>query len=92
MQKRLVSQFFIFNLDDTLCDESTYVMNGLCAVADFGSQTFGWDADYSFKQLWTLLKNNGRGRIVDDWLVSREQFYKKLVKYVCMYIGIMSPL
>jgi putative hydrolase of the HAD superfamily len=75
----------IFDLDDTLYDESTYVMSGLRAVADFGSQTFGWDAGRSFKQLCILLKNNGRGRIFDDWLVSREQFSKKLVKQ-CLHV------
>lgn len=70
----------IFDLDDTLYDESTYVMSGLHAVAEFAGQAFGWDVDQSFKQMTALLENNGRGRVFDDWLVSREQFSKKLVQ------------
>ena len=75
----------IFDLDDTLYDESTYVMSGIRAVAEFAGQAFGWDVDQSFKQMAALLKNNGRGRVFDDWLVSREQFSKKLVKQ-CLHV------
>ena len=75
----------IFDLDDTLYDESTYVMSGLRAVAEFSGQAFGWDVDQSLKQMTTLLKNNGRGRVFDDWLVCRELFSKKLVQQ-CLHV------
>ena len=70
----------IFDLDDTLYDERTYVMSGLRAVAEFTFQEFGWDVDQSFKQMFAVLEKNGRGRVFDDWLLSREKFSKKLVQ------------
>lgn len=75
----------IFDLDDTLYDESTFVMSGLRAVAELTAQTLGWDSEESFNQMNALIKSNGRGRVFDDWLISREQFSKKLVKQ-CVHV------
>lgn len=58
----------IFDLDDTLYDEMTYVMSGLRAVARFGETTFGWDAAQSLAFMQAHLIKHGRGKIFDEWL------------------------
>lgn len=69
----------IFDLDDTLYDESTYVRSGLRAVAKFGELSFGWDENDSFSQMKELLLKNGRGHIFDEWLISHRRYSKSLV-------------
>lgn len=61
----------IFDLDDTLYDESTYVRSGLAAVARWGQARFGQDADSSLAEMDLLMAQNGRGRVFDDWLRGR---------------------
>ncbi len=60
----------IFDLDDTLYDEITYVMSGLRAVARFGQDAFGWNAEESLTQMQTYLHLHGRGNVFDEWLKS----------------------
>jgi putative hydrolase of the HAD superfamily len=61
----------IFDLDDTLYDELTYVRSGFRAVATWGADWFGWDAAISYARLNHLLETEGRGRIFDLWLNGR---------------------
>jgi putative hydrolase of the HAD superfamily len=75
----------IFDLDDTLYDEITYVMSGLKAVAKFGEEFFGLNAETSNRFMQKLLYENGRGRIFNDWLASHGLFSKKNVKK-CLHI------
>jgi putative hydrolase of the HAD superfamily len=58
----------IFDLDDTLYDELSFVESGLRAVANFGENTFGWDARQSFDFMKSHLVLYGRGSIFDEWL------------------------
>jgi putative hydrolase of the HAD superfamily len=58
----------VFDLDDTLYDEMTYVKSGLRAVSDFGLEEFGLDSDESYQEMIGLLSLNGRGKVFDDWL------------------------
>lgn len=60
----------IFDLDDTLYDEITFVMSGLRAVARFGEASFGWDAEESLTFMQAHLQQHGRGKIFDEWLSS----------------------
>lgn len=60
----------IFDLDDTLYEERTYVESGLAAVADYGEATFGWPKEQSLKFLTEALEREGRGRLFDLWLAS----------------------
>ncbi len=64
----------IFDLDDTLYDEMTYVMSGLRAVARFGKVTFGWDAQKSLTEMQTNLLQHGRGEVFDQWLRSNGHY------------------
>lgn len=59
----------IFDLDDTLYDERTYVESGLRSVATFGTDKFGWDVTTSFKFMTDILNREGRGSIFDRWLI-----------------------
>jgi putative hydrolase of the HAD superfamily len=60
----------IFDLDDTLYDERTYVDSGLMAVAQYGEARFDWDVRASFRFMQGVLERDGRGRIFDNWLAT----------------------
>ena len=61
----------VFDLDDTLYDELTFVRRGLRAVAEWGEAAYGWDAAPSYRTMSHLLATKGRGRIFNDWLQGR---------------------
>lgn len=58
----------IFDLDDTLYDESRFVDGGLRAVARHGEEHWGWDAVTSLDRLRDILAREGRGKVFDRWL------------------------
>jgi putative hydrolase of the HAD superfamily len=69
----------IFDLDDTLCSERTYVESGLRAVARFGQQSFGWNPRTSFRFMLNTLESRGRGAIFNEWLATHDRNQKGLV-------------
>ena len=58
----------IFDLDDTLYDESRFVDGGLKAVARYGEARWGWDVVKSLHTLRDILAREGRGEVFDLWL------------------------
>lgn len=58
----------IFDLDDTLYDERTFVESGFRAVAQWGKERFGWDADQSVATMCATLDSDGRGAVFNRWL------------------------
>jgi len=64
----------IFDLDDTLYDEMSFVRSGLRAVASFGQISFGWDAAQSFRFMESHLIEYARGKIFDEWLRSHHAY------------------
>ena len=58
----------IFDLDDTLYDESRFVDSGLAAVARHGQSSWGWDPVRSQSFLRDVLDREGRGKVFDRWL------------------------
>ena len=62
----------IFDLDDTLYDESRFVDGGLRAVARLGQARWGWDAAGSLETLQEILAREGRGTVFDRWLQGHE--------------------
>lgn len=78
-QQMLCSMILIFDLDDTLYDERTYVESGLRAVADFGQVRFGWEATESFRFMREVLEREGRGKIFDLWLADSKSATNGLV-------------
>jgi putative hydrolase of the HAD superfamily len=69
----------IFDLDDTLYDERTYVNSGLKAVAKYGQEKFGWDAAASYKYMKEVLEKDGRGQVFDSWLAANGKISRSLV-------------
>ncbi len=71
----------IFDLDDTLYPERTYVESGLRAVALFGQKKFGWSRQASFRVMLNILDRQGRGAIFNEWLASHDRNPKSLVEH-----------
>ena len=64
----------IFDLDDTLYDELSYVKSGLRAVSHFGELAFGWNPEESIAFMEAQLLLRGRGAIFDEWLRSHGHY------------------
>ena len=58
----------IFDLDDTLYPERSYVESGFAAVAAHLQQRFGWDAVVCHARLLSLLERDGRGALFNRLL------------------------
>lgn len=70
----------IFDLDDTLYDERTFVLSGFLAVARYLEEKYGMDAVSSFHYMKTLLDTEGRGQIFNEVLKRFGCFSKTEVK------------
>jgi len=58
----------VFDLDDTLYDELTFVLSGFQAVADFMLKDLHIPSAESLRFMQKELQQNGRGRIFDETL------------------------
>jgi putative hydrolase of the HAD superfamily len=67
----------VFDMDDTLYDETTYVLSGFRAVARFLQDEHEIPQDESYAMMEQKLKG-GRGRIFDDVLLHYGKHSKKL--------------
>jgi putative hydrolase of the HAD superfamily len=70
----------VFDLDDTLYDERTYVMSGFAAVACMLHARFGWPEASSLAFMKRELAARGRGAIFDRLLTERGALSKALVR------------
>lgn len=77
MQK---TKLLVFDLDDTLYDELTYVMSGFSAVAKFLEETTHLKIKDTLKEMSEILGTQGRGAVFDTLLKNHHLFTKKLVK------------
>ncbi|NOU66732.1 HAD-IA family hydrolase [Paenibacillus sp. LMG 31461] len=68
----------VFDLDDTLYEELTYVRSGFLAVADFVEQQLGINSKEAFDLMWKAL-GQGRGHIFDEMLRHFNGYSKKHV-------------
>jgi putative hydrolase of the HAD superfamily len=55
----------VFDLDDTLYDEGTYVASGFRAVSQFIAARHGHTPEHVFKDLESALVRHGRGKVFD---------------------------
>jgi putative hydrolase of the HAD superfamily len=62
----------IFDLDDTLYPESSFVESGFRAVADWLLDRFGWNANQSMRLMLDALEQHGRGAVFNCLLTSRK--------------------
>ncbi len=69
----------IFDLDDTLFDEMSYVKGGFHAVADFCQKSYGWSASSSYSLMLEHLLHHGRGHVFDELLKYNNSFTKSKV-------------
>ena len=70
----------VFDLDDTLYDERTYVESGFQAVANWGNEKYGWDPARSLSTMIALLDKEGRGMVFNHWLEENGVYSKKLIQ------------
>jgi putative hydrolase of the HAD superfamily len=76
----------VFDLDDTLYEEMTYVISGFNAVAKYGEDELGLDARHSFDWMITYVTAHGRGKVFDGWLTRNQAFTRKrLLECVRVY-------
>ncbi len=61
----------IFDLDDTLYPERTYVESGFSAVALMLEQRFGWSAKESYAHMLDTLASEGRGEVFNRLLATK---------------------
>lgn len=69
----------VFDLDDTLYEEMSFVRSGFQAVADYLEQAFSISPTESLTFMLDSLKG-GRGRIFDDLLLHFDLYSKQKVK------------
>lgn len=70
----------LFDVDDTLYDEMTFVRSGFLAIARTLQTRFGWSPDELLKEMLAILSRDGRGAIFDDILRQRETYSRQLVE------------
>lgn len=76
----------VFDMDDTLYPERSYVESGFRAVAEFGLRQYGWDAAESLRDMLATLDREGRGAVFDRWLASHGALSRAAVrKCVAVY-------
>lgn len=69
----------IFDLDDTLYVEKSYVESGFLAVAKWLEIEFGWHKTDSLERLIEILDKFGRGEVFNRFLIEKNLFYKPLL-------------
>jgi putative hydrolase of the HAD superfamily len=69
----------IFDMDDTLYDEASFVLSGLRAVADFMSRQWGIPRRGALSTMRRTLAREGRGAIFDAALKQYGHFSKQAV-------------
>lgn len=70
----------IFDLDDTLYPEETYVLSGMRAVSKMLSQQFSLEQLKTENRLLEILEQEGRGKVFNFFLQEYEIFSKKNLK------------
>jgi len=70
----------VFDLDDTLYDEITYVRNSFLEVAIYLSENFNISKDSIYLNLIQELEKNGRGKVFDNVLTFYGIYSKSEVK------------
>ena len=55
----------VFDLDDTLYNESSYMQSGFLAVSNYLEANFGLNRTEAYKTMLTIEAEQGRGRVFD---------------------------
>jgi putative hydrolase of the HAD superfamily len=70
----------VFDLDDTLYDETEYVKSGFRQVARHLNITYAIDEHQAYSQMLDILKQKGRGNIFNEVLAAHGLLSKKHVR------------
>lgn len=70
----------IFDLDDTLYEEASFVRSGIKAVSAYAAEHWGLDEFRSFGELEVILNREGRGSVFDIWLEKNNLLTKSNVR------------
>ena len=71
---------FIFDLDETLYVEKNFVLSGFKVVAKYLNLKYNFNYQRTFKDLKTIMKIHGRGKIFDKLLKKKKIYSKKIIK------------
>jgi len=78
----------VFDLDDTLYDEMTYVYSGFRAVARYLHERYEVDENEAYDKMCNFLSINGRGSVFDDILKYFNVYNQSSVKQcISVYRG-----
>jgi putative hydrolase of the HAD superfamily len=76
----------VFDLDDTLYPEITYVKSGLKEVSLFLNKNFGIDDISAYSEMYSFLQTHGRGKVFNNILKINQIYTKKnLNKCISVY-------
>lgn len=78
-------QAIIFDLDDTLYPEISYVFSGYHAIGLFAQQQWGLEARQTENQLRELFANGNRSRTLDAWLQANNLSQQWTAKLIDVY-------
>ena len=62
----------IFDLDDTLYNERTYVECAMLNVSGYFHQKYGLDTDNVYAELMCILDKSGRGKVFDEFMAKHD--------------------
>lgn len=80
-----MNKILIFDLDDTLYDERTFVISGFLTVARYLEEKYGLNAVSSFSFMEKSLDTKGRGHIFDE-VLRRVDLYSKTEVKKCISV------
>ena len=81
----------IFDLDDTLYEEKSFVLSGLKAVSHHIEKNFGYNSLSTYKELRIILDEFGRGAVFDKWLMQKALFNKGRVRKLLSVYRMHKP-
>jgi putative hydrolase of the HAD superfamily len=81
----------VFDLDDTLYNEETYVLSGLKAAAKYIQLKYGIRYNEVLKLMIHELKTSGRGKIFDNALIKYNLLNKKRVRELISVYRLHKP-
>lgn len=75
----------VFDMDDTLYDEMTYVQSGFSAVAEFLSNGYGISSEDAIMVMNNELMDNGRGQVFDS-VLKHFNIWSKYIVLKCLAV------
>ena len=81
----------IFDLDDTLYPERTFVESGFRAVTEMLKTIYGWEPEDSLRHMLDVLEMHGRGAVFNELLESKKMFSTRLVRHCLQVYRQHSP-